>query len=309
MNKRFLLLISSILFSSNIVSAQSNLLNAKIPEEIGQKTAAQLEADNDKPLPYPWINDRDVLFGKRVWEIIDLDERVNFPFYYPIEENLGSDRKSLFNVLLDGIKNGEITDVYADSYFQNKKTLEEILSSFKFSELTADGLEVVNTFGGGSRSEEELKAQGILEEWHYNNSEVTPADVVQYKIVGLWYFDAMQAELKYRILGIAPLAVDALSKARGMEDATSELFWVFYPSVRDLLHESKAFNDKNSAVPFSFDHLLNSRRFSSVIYKEENVYGDRNIDEYVIENAQMQLLEAERIKEKIRDIEQDMWNY
>ena len=307
MNKRFLLLLSSILFSSNIVSAQSNLLNAKIPEEIGQKTAAQLEADNDKPLPYPWINDRDVLFGKRVWEIMDLDERVNFPFYYPIEENLGSDRKSLFNVLLDGIKSGEITDVYSDSYFQNKKTLEEILSSFKFSELTSEGLDIVNMYQG--KSEAELKAKNILQDYHYNNSEVTPADVVQYKVVGLWYFDAMQAELKYRILGIAPLAVDALSKARGMDDATTELFWVFYPSVRDILHDSKAFNNRNSAVPFSFDHLLNSRRFSSVIYKEENVYGDRAIDEYVIENAQMQLLEAERIKEKIRDVEQDMWNY
>jgi hypothetical protein len=27
------------------------------------------------------------------------------------------------------------------------------------------------------------------------------------------------------------------------------------------------------------------------------------------ENAQMQLLESERVKEKIRDFEQDMWNY
>jgi hypothetical protein len=27
------------------------------------------------------------------------------------------------------------------------------------------------------------------------------------------------------------------------------------------------------------------------------------------ENSQMQLLEAERVKDKIRDFEQDMWNY
>jgi len=307
MQKRFLLLFSSILLSSFSASAQSNLLNAKIPEEIGEKTAAQLDADNDKPLPYPWISDRDVLYGKRVWEIIDLDERINFPYYFPIEVNIGSDRKSLFSVLLDGIKDGEITEVFSDSYFQSRKTLEEILSSFTFSELTNEGNEIVNMYNG--RSEEELKAQGILEDWHYINSEVTPADVVQYKIVGYWYFDAMQAEMKYRILGIAPVAVDALSKARGMEDATTELFWVFYPSVRDLLHEHTAFNNRNSSVPFSFDNLLTARRFGSVIYKEENVYGDRAIDEYIIENAQMQLLESQRIKEKIRDIEQDMWTY
>ncbi|UYW00595.1 gliding motility protein GldN [Flavobacterium agricola] len=307
MQKRFLLLFSSIIFSSTATFAQSNLLNAKIPEEIGEKTAAQLEADNDKPLPYPWINDRDVLYGKRVWEIIDLDERINFPFYFPIEDNLGSGRKPLFSVLLDGIKDGEVTEVFSDSYFQSRKTLEEILSSFTFSELTNEGNEIVNMYNG--RSEEELKAQGILEEWHFVNSEVTPADVVQYKLVGYWFFDAMQAEMKFRVLGIAPVAVDALSKARGMEDATTELFWVFYPSVRDLLHEHYAFNNRNSSVPFSFDNLFTGRRFGSVIYKEENVYGDRAIDEYIIENAQMQLLESQRIKEKIRDIEQDMWTY
>jgi hypothetical protein len=55
--------------------------------------------------------------------------------------------------------------------------------------------------------------------------------------------------------------------------------------------------------------LLNARRFSGVIYQEENVYGDRLIKDYMKENAQMQLLESERVKEKIRDFEQDMWNY
>ena len=62
-------------------------------------------------------------------------------------------------------------------------------------------------------------------------------------------------------------------------------------------------------MPITFDHLLNSRRFSAVIYKEENVYGDRLIKEYLKDNAQLQLLESERIKDKIRNFEQDMWNY
>jgi hypothetical protein len=46
-----------------------------------------------------------------------------------------------------------------------------------------------------------------------------------------------------------------------------------------------------------------------VIYKEENVYGDRQIAEYMKDNSLNQLLESERIKEKIRNFEQDMWNY
>jgi len=39
------------------------------------------------------------------------------------------------------------------------------------------------------------------------------------------------------------------------------------------------------------------------------VQGDRAITEYISDNALMQLLESDRIKEKIRDFEQDMWTY
>jgi hypothetical protein len=41
----------------------------KIPEEIGLKTAAQLIADNDKPLAYGYVHDRDILMGKTVWKL------------------------------------------------------------------------------------------------------------------------------------------------------------------------------------------------------------------------------------------------
>ena len=87
------------------------------------------------------------------------------------------------------------------------------------------------------------------------------------------------------------------------------MFWVFFPDAREVLSKANSFNDKNSAQPISFDHLLNSRRFSGVIYKEENVYGDRNIDGYVKDNSQLQLLESERLKDNIRNFESDMWTY
>jgi len=127
----------------------------------------------------------------------------------------------------------------------------------------------------------------------------------------LWYFDKRQAELKYRLLGIAPAAPD-VNFIDSDDEANKEpipLFWVFFPDAREILHEAKSFNNENSAVPFSYDHLLNSRRFNGYIYKEENVYGDRKVTEYISENALMQLLESDRIKEKIRDFELDMWAY
>lgn len=302
-------LVAALLFAGITSSfAQSNLLNAKTPDEIGKKSEAQLEADNDKPLPYGYVGDRDVLLARRVWEVIDLDQRINFPMYFPIEDNIGSDRRSLYSVLTSAIENGEITEVYGDSYFTSKVSYDDVKQVFNFREVNDFGIMIMNQNQG--KTEEELQASGILTDEHYSTSEVTGADVSQYKIVGTWYFDKRQGELKYRILGICPMAVDALTKLRiGADAEPIELFWVFFPAARDVLHNAKAFNERNSAMPITFDHLLNSRRFSSVIVKEENVYGDRLIEDYMKDNAQMQLLEAERIKEKIRNFEQDMWNY
>lgn len=304
MKLRNLLAIAIVTVAGQTASAQSNLLNAKTPDEIGKKTAAQLISDNDKPLAYGYVHDRDVLLGKTIWEFVDLDQRINFPLYYPVDTaNIGKDRRSLFNVLLSGIKEGKITEVYADDYFNTKKSLEDMETVFKYVDTTQAGIDEMNTyFDDYKAGRKKLDPQFI------NVQELTAQDVAGYRIKGYWYFDKRQGEMKYRMLAICPVALEARDIGNAKAEPI-ELFWIYFPSIRDILHEHKAFNDRNSAMPISFDHLLNSRRFSGEIYKEENVYGDRTIDDYMKDNAQMQLLESDRIKDKIRDFEQDMWNY
>ena len=293
--RNFLIAIISVTWSFASV-AQSNLLNAKTPDQIGLKSAAQLISDNDKPLAYGYVHDRDVLMGKTTWEIIDLSEKINFALYFPIDTaNIGSDRRSLYDVLTKAMKNGKITEVYTDSYFNTKKSLKDIQGSLSRIDTTDVGREQIN-------AGQAVAAENILKQ------DLTAQDVTQYKIKGYWYFDKRQSELKYRLLGICPVTPDVYTMNSDEKDYI-ELFWVFFPAAREVLHEAKAFNDKNSAMPVSFDQILNSRRFNSTIYKEENIYGDRAIKDYMKDNAQNQLLESERVKEKIRNFEQDMWNY
>jgi gliding motility associated protien GldN len=309
--------------------AQSNLLNAKTPAEIGLKTPAQLISDNDKPLAYGYVDDRDVLMGKMVWEIIDLNEKINFPLYFPVDTmNIGSDRRSLYDVLTKAMRNGKITEVYSDSYFSTKKSLKDIQGSLSRIDTTDAGRELINQYpdefktrvikkkvvtGTGKNKKVNYIDQTVgptrtVPAEYILKQDLTAADVSQYKIKGFWYFDKRQSELKYRLLGICPVTPDVYTMNSDEKDYI-ELFWVFFPNAREVLHEAKAFNDKNSAMPISFDQILNSRYFNSVIYKEENVYGDREIKDYMKDNAQNQLLESERVKEKIRNFEEDMWNY
>lgn len=99
MNLKSLLFTALLSLSASSLLAQSNLLNATNPDQIGVKTEEQKALDNDHPLEYGYVGDRDLLFSKMVWEKVILDERVNFPLYYPIDtNNIGSDRRSLFDV-------------------------------------------------------------------------------------------------------------------------------------------------------------------------------------------------------------------
>ncbi|WP_281235519.1 gliding motility protein GldN [Flavobacterium gelatinilyticum] len=326
--KKILLAIASFagVFAS---TAQSNLLNAKTPSEIGLKTVAQMMSDDDKPLPYGYVDDRDILMGKTTWEIIDLDEKINFPLYFPVDtSNIGADRRSLYDVLTKAIRQGRITEVYTDSYFNTKKSLKDIQGSLTRVDTTDAGRELINQYPDDFRSrvikkkvvtgtgknkkvnyvEETVGPTRTVPAEYILKQDLTAADVSQYKVKGYWYFDKRQSELKYRMLGICPVTPDVYTMNSDEKDYI-ELFWVFFPNAREVLHEAKAFNDKNSALPISFDQILNSRRFNAIIYKEENMYGDREIKDYMKDNAQSQLLESERVKEKIRNFEEDMWNY
>ena len=299
MNYKFLLSIVASVGLTSGVLAQANILNANTPQEVGVKTEAQLALDNDKPLEYGYVDDRDILFSKMTWEKVVLDERVNFPLYFPVDtNNIGKNRRSLYHVLIKAVKEGKIENVYNDSYFSSKRTQKEI------QDITTK----VDTLDIGY---DQLNADGFVSPEYITTTNIEAFHISAYLIKGLWYFDKRHGELKYRILGIAPAAPDVnfLDSDDESMKTPNALFWVFFPEARQVLHEAKAFNNKNSAAPLSFDHLLNSRRFNGYMYKEENVYGDREVKEYIADNALMQLLESDRIKDKIRNFEQDMWNY
>ncbi|CAA0145501.1 gliding motility protein GldN [Tenacibaculum maritimum] len=283
--KRFYIVLF-VFAATSVANAQANLLNAVKADDIGKITEAQKSIEDDKPLPYGYISDRDVLWSKVVWEYIDINQKINLPYYYPIDTTSTSNRRrSLFDTLLRGINSGKITEIYTDSYFTTKTTPEEIKKV------------VYNERQNGD---------------YTDTYSIQSADIKGYLLKGLWYFDKRQGELKYRLLAIAPMGPDV--QTIGIDeiddkDSVYELFWVFYPDARDELHKSKVFNSENSAQPISYDNLLNARRFNSTIVREENLYGDRKIKDYIRGNSLFQLLEADRIKEGIRDREMDMWNY
>ena len=297
MKKGFFILLFVVVLHSNSSWSQANLLNAKVPQEVGMKVV-----EDQSPIAYGYIDDRDVLWSKTIWEIIDLNERINFPYYYPTINNglLSNNRKSLFRILYDNIASGEITEIYSTSYFieSEKLSFEDLTDVLVSRNLSSEGISKSNA--GEQVTEDD-----------YDTYKIESDKISQYRIKGTWFFDKRLGELKYRLLGIAPVAPDVSTLSQGpeaMKDALVPLFWIWFPDAREALANNGVFNTRNSSQPITYDHMLNSRRFNANIYREENVYEDRQVNEYIYEDALRQLLESERIKSEIRDFEQDMWS-
>ena len=302
-----LMLISGFAFSQSILNATSPEELRQLREERQERKGDSLVSIKVEPLKYGYIEDKDILRSKVVWEIIDLNEKINQPFYYN-SDGIVSSSKSLYQILLDGVNDGSIKEVYEDELFTRRLNLEEIQRRTRYTVLSDAYIERINA---GEQVSEEEKQQYI------DVYETKTENVKMLKIKGMWYIDRRDGQMKYRLLGIAAMGKDPASMAlRGLNgeslsenDELIDLFWIFYPSARELLANSIVFNSKNLSSDISFDDVLNARRFSSVIYKSENGYGTGVIQDYIPNDADAQLEESERIKEQILEMENDMWNY
>jgi gliding motility associated protien GldN len=294
-------------------------------------------------IPYEFIREADVIWSKRVWSFIDLREKVNHPLYFPLDSYQdtvwvkNSSRWSLWTIIKQHVMNGDLTlyeprnpadffevlppdgDAFKYplrpqpglNYFTDKayrdvvesylnvlgeKTFEPVVSK-----LTGEDSVVVDPFTGAETTvtAEVQKKARILSE-----------HIVQYRIKEDWFFDKERSVLDQRILGLAPViyqggAVDGYSGSK--EGGKYQiLFWLYFPQCRFVFNNYFVYNDKNDAQWMSFDDLFWKRRFSSIMYKQSNVY-DRKIESY--RTGVDALMESEKIKEEIRTIEHDVWSF
>ncbi|BFO66505.1 MULTISPECIES: gliding motility protein GldN [unclassified Chryseobacterium] len=304
-----LVLVSGFAFSQTI-------LNAASPEEFRQMRAESMRKAGDtvisnkvKPLEYGFVDDKDIYKSMFVWEIIDMNDKINQPFYYDNPDGLlSSSTRSLYQLLLDGALKGDIKEVYDDENFVTRLSPEAIQKRLESVRLDEEAIDILNS--GRTLTEDEKKRLTDI-------IRTTTDKVKVLKVMGMWFIDKRDGQMKYRPLGIAAMGPDPTSVGRigpdgqplAGADELIDLFWIYYPSARDILANNYVFNRKNSSADLSFDDVINARRFSSIIYKSSNGLGDGTIKDYIPKNADEQLEESDRIKAQILDMENDMWNY
>lgn len=261
------------------------LLSSKVFSQVLDGVYVQENIATDRLMQYTYLREADVMWSRTVWRKLDLREKLNLPLYFPVQP-IG-DRQSLTQVLIEAIKEGSLS-AYApmDDDFRTILTREEVTRIFTHF----DTLMIENPDSPGDIIPKVVQVDLDL-------SEIT-----EYRIKEEWFFDKQRSVMDVRIVGIMPVRKEIIED----EVRTKPLFWIYFPEARIILNNKAVFNRFNDAARVSYDDIFSKRMFASYIYKESNVY-DRNISDYTMGTDA--LLEADRIKKNMFDMESDYWEY
>lgn len=275
------------LFALFLFCSTTDNLSAQIRDE---RPVDGLFANNHMnqkdPIPLPPIRQADVMWSKRVWREIDFRQKMNQPFYFPVESH--NNWRSLVNVLMDGLKERQFRAYEVSN-------TDELLVPITYNEIIAKQSDTSYV--------RERRPYPPYEEYDtVIIRQFDPSRVMRLRLKEDWYFDKQRSQLMVRIIAVCPV----MMVEKDGKEFSQPLFWVSYDQARKTFAKAEVFNRFNSAEKRTYDEVFIKRMFDSYIYKEENVY-DRRINQYA--TGIDALLEAERIKMDIFNFEHDLWQY
>ena len=260
---------------------------------------------NKRVQQYVHLRQADAMWSRKIWREIDLRQKINHPFYYPENDGNGHtilDRMSLIDVIYSAIQEGSITaygNAIMDDEFREEMSPNDIKKIGGAKEEMVSSTDWDRVAEGYSEEESTIMK---LEKKPFNRNTVK-----KWRLKEEWFFDKQRSVMDVRIIGLAPLQEDKDEVTGRLTGGFSPLFWVSFPEARKILINAEVFNlVKNNAERRTYDDIFWKRMFGSTIVKESSVM-DRKINEYMV--GLDALLEAERIKAEIFNIEHDFWEY
>jgi gliding motility associated protien GldN len=242
-------------------------------------------------IPYPHLREADVMYKRRIWQEIDLRQKFNHPFYFPLDPI--QDRQNLFDVIREAL----LVEGSLVAYSAGPLGTDD---EFTFP-LSADSIrKILNPVTLVKQYDDFGEVIGTVQQ----SNELSSDKITRYRIKEDWIWDRQRSERYVRILGIAPMMEDF--DIDGNSVGFRPLFWLYYPECRYVFANSEVYNMFNDAQRRTYEDLFQKRYFSSYIVKEDNSF-NRTIVSYA--RGLDALAESERIQQELFNLEHDIWHY
>lgn len=250
----------------------------------------------DQPLEYEPLREDDALFRHKVWRELDTREKFNQIFRAEGDGNQSSPNdvgdSRLYTIIYDAILNGRVIAFDAkDDRFTTPLTIEQV------KQLVTGGTETVQIY----------RLDGTIEKEVEIAKEFDPNSIERFRIKEEYIFDRKTSRMHIRILGIAPVRQ---VQVNGKVIGDQVLFWVHFPDLRPSLVEVEVYNPKNmGGARETWDDVFLSHRFHGRIIKSTiDNFRDASFKQF-ISDPLFRLLESDNQQNRIRDYEQDRWQY
>ncbi len=257
-----------------------------------------------KAMPYPAVRESDVIWECVVWRSIDLREKFNQFFYFPVDEDKNTQgRTNLVNLIVHGVENGEIP-AYEDDDFKKELDPAEAMKFLIGNDVSYEDV-ATDEDGNVLYDEDGVEIMTMQNKTRTFNKESANKILLQER----WYIDKQDSRQKVRIVGLAFMYMKEMGDTKeSLRDVYTESFWIPMDDmrVRQLLVNANAYDENNDVVERSYDDIFIQRYFDSYITRQSNVQ-NRALSEYL--TGEDAILQSQAIEDYIFDLESDMWEY
>ncbi len=283
--KSIFIIVLFILAGTMFASAQIDLSPRIKPPTY---TEDYVIASTPTPLSY-YDRFRDVDRYYTVFRIIDLNEKMNQPLFFPTRPE--GNMKSLITAIIDGIANKSITPYTGTSEDFSTQILpdEELRAKYRYLP---------------DENKDSIFYYALMKQL---GETFDPIDVKKFYIKETWFFNTKESVFEMRVEGICPIG-ERYNMQTGQLLGEEQLFWIYYPEARDEFSKTLVPSWFNDATRMTLDEVFIDRFYAATIDKisTRNLSGRRIAEDLSGIDA---LYEAERIKEEIRNYEINLWEY
>lgn len=284
---------------------------------------AQEAPSNPNPNSAHPIDEADVQYRAQIWRRMDLNEKINQPFF--------AENNQISKFLIEGVKAGLLTP-YSNDSLNTKLTLEQFIDRLKIKgKLENGGLtaeEIAAGFGGEAKpASTAAAADGVDDGWGTKKAATSNAEKKAVDdfdkgpiVAGVDYYipkqlsileikedaiiDRKRSRLYFDIQAIT-LKIPASASDAGLEDAVASFrfkdVYKFFKNNPNCIW----FNSTNEMQHRNMADAFDLRFFSARIIKKGNAANKDIFDQFP--NEKEALKKSQKLEQQLQDKEAEMW--